>query len=363
MLRCKDVLPQICNYLGDRDKLRLLSTSRQMWECICHITLVNLVYVSKISRLSYFDRFSRVITCNERQKIPTNAKEIHQRTSYPRCIINSVTHLQIMCIPRNQYVIPPSVTHLMVDTIYDILPGLAIHCHTTVTHLTFGHNYNSFMKNMPLSITHLKFGNRFNRFIVGKIKPMVTYLEFGRDFNQSIIDAIPGSVTQLMFGDSFDQPIIGAIPKSVTHLVFGDSFNQPIIGAIPKSVTHLVFGNSFNQSILGAIPDSVIHLAFGNSFDQLVPGAMPSSVTCLKLGSRFNKRVVHVPLTVTSLWIGGRVATFTNNISYHSFYPYSNDTWVSRPKSVSFVLSIVPTTCNLIVQYCVNLLRYIGWYV
>src|SRR5579872_4241728 len=121
-------------------------------------------------------------------------------------------------------------------------------------------------------IHHLWYYDRFTKLVVHNIQhhipKSVTHLTFGDNFNQNIKDCIPDSVTHLTFSDEFDQDIKDCIPKSVIHLHFGHSFNQDIRNCIPNSVIHLYFGYRFNQDIRDCIPNSVTHLHFGFCFDQ-----------------------------------------------------------------------------------------------
>ena len=52
--------------------------------------------------------------------------------------------------------------------------------------------------------------------------------------------SIPNSVTHLTFGDDFNQDIKnGAIPNSVTHLTFGYHFNQDITKVLFQIQLHI----------------------------------------------------------------------------------------------------------------------------
>ena len=104
----------------------------------------------------------------------------------------------------------------------------------------------------------------------------ITHLTFGMNFNQSV-NNLPNSITHLTFGSYFDQSVghqgcedINCprnLPNSITHLIFGFNFNQSV-NNLPNSITHLIFGYNFNQSV-NNLPNSITHLTFGYYFNQL----------------------------------------------------------------------------------------------
>ena len=223
-----DIVKRIISYLPTKSKLNLLSISKFHY----NLTLVfsdEPIHLNRIIGLPCFNKFTNIII-NDTDDIPNNA-----------------THLTFINIPnRSKKTLPPK----------------------TVTHLSFGKNFNQQIIINSNNVTHLTFGINFNQQITKTIPNSVTHLTFGRKFNQSITNDIPNSVTHLTFGFYFDQPIKKSIPNNVTHLIFGALFNQPIKNAIPNSVIHLTFGLFFNQSIINAIPNSVIQLTFGLFFNQ-----------------------------------------------------------------------------------------------
>lgn len=126
---------------------------------------------------------------------------------------------------------------------------------STLTHLTFGPNFNSPIDNLlPHSLTHLSFEY---------------HEEGGRNFFNQRIDHLPLSLTHLRLGADFNQPI-DHLPPSLTSLSLGEKFNHPI-NNLPSSLTHLSFSqfNKFNCSI-NALP-ALTHLAFGWGFEQQIP--------------------------------------------------------------------------------------------
>ena len=123
--------------------------------------------------------------------------------------------------------------------------GQCICCFNTLTHLTFGNNFNKPVDNLPGSITNLTFGNNFN-------KP---------------VDNLPCSITNLTFYGSFNQ-LVDNLPCSITNLTFGYHFNQTVDN-LPCSITSLTFGAIFDKSV-DNLPNSIINLTFGSKFNQLI---------------------------------------------------------------------------------------------
>ena len=115
---------------------------------------------------------------------------------------------------------------------------------------------------------------------------------------------IPNSVTHLTFGNNFNQELKeGDIPNSVTHLTFYANFNQELKeGDIPNSVTHLTFDDKFNQKLKESdIPNSVTHLTFGSKFNQEL-NILPSGLKSLMLYE--NKKILsNLPFTLEKLII------------------------------------------------------------
>jgi hypothetical protein len=208
-----DIYIHICSFLDDLSVLTFLSTNNHSNKLKNKVFYSGGVFINKINRLWYFDRFTNIIT------------------------------KKICRFPKN------------------------------ITYLTFGHDFNqplldiipssvtasAIRLGIPSNITHLTFGKRFNQSITGAIPASIIYLTFGYDFNQPILDAIPPNVTASTIRLGIPPNVTASairlgIPPNVTHLTFGDSFDQPILDALPSSITHLTFGSHFNQPILDAIP-------------------------------------------------------------------------------------------------------------
>ncbi len=123
----------------------------------------------------------------------------------------------------------------------------------TIKEIQFGHNFNQPIDGLPEvgrsflpnSITHLTFGNNFNKSI-NKLPSSITHLEFGNNFNRPV-NNLPNSITHLTFGNNFEQSVDN-LPNLITHLTFGHWFNL-LVNNLPNSITHLTFGERFNKCV------------------------------------------------------------------------------------------------------------------
>jgi hypothetical protein len=64
-----------------------------------------------------------------------------------------------------------------------------------------------------------------------------------------LLTDLPKSLTHLTFGNDFNQEV-SQLHKLLTHLTFGYDFNQDV-SDLPKSLTHLTFDrySKFNQKV------------------------------------------------------------------------------------------------------------------
>ena len=80
----------------------------------------------------------------------------------------------------------------------------------------------------------------------------LTHLTFGTEFNQSV-DNLPYSLTHLTFGTEFNQ-CVDNLPCSLTHLTLGHRFNKRIDN-LPMSLTSLTLGFLIYQKINNLPPN------------------------------------------------------------------------------------------------------------
>ncbi len=208
---------------------------------------------------------------------------------------SSITHLTFG-YNFNQLVddLPPSITHLRFGGCFN---RCVDHLPPSIRHLKFGFYFNQTVEKLPPSITHLKFGFYFNQ-TVEKLPSSITHLKFGFYFNQTV-EKLPSSITHLKFGRYFVQEA-NNLPPGLKHLQFGDCFNRDI--KLPPSITHIVFGQSFTKTF-GILP-SVTHAVFHNSIGYLDIETLLPSVTHLTFGEYFGQLCKGIPATVTHLKIG-----------------------------------------------------------
>jgi len=202
-----DCIVHITKFLTDKDKIRLLSTSKDLDALKNMVTYDELIEIQEVYWLRYYNQFTNIVAHDLMHRFPKS-----------------------------------------------------------ITHLEFGFSFNMDIKDrIPNTVTHLEFGFSFNMDIKDRIPNTVTHLILGLGFNKDIKGCIPNSVTHLTFGWMFNKDIKDCLPNSITHLIFDGMFNRDIKGCIPSSVTHLTFGIHFNQDIKeGYIPKSVIELTIDN---------------------------------------------------------------------------------------------------
>jgi len=181
---------------------------------------------------------------------------------------------------------------------------LNLHLMTSITRLTFGHDFDKTIDNWPPLLTHLTFGMWFDQ-PVDNLPQSLTYLSFGTHkygrthltaFNQPI-NNLPQSLTHLCLGVVFNQ-LVDNLPQSLTHLYIGHDFNQPV-DHLPQSLTWLKFTGRFNH-LLENLPQSLTHLILGRSFNSPLDH-LPHSITHLCLGERFKNPLNTLPQSLTFL--------------------------------------------------------------
>jgi hypothetical protein len=179
--------------------------------------------------------------------------------------------------------------------------------------LTLPHDFNEELCDLPLNIKVIVFKEDYNKYQPSQFNKPVGHQEC-EDINCP--RNLPNSITHLTFGSDFDQQV-DYLPNSITHLTFGENFNQPVghqgcedINCprnLPNSITHLKFGRDFNQSV-NNLPNSITHLTFGRFFNQPVD-YLPNSITHLTFGKKFNQKVDILPLFLQQIKINSNNKT------------------------------------------------------
>jgi len=238
----EDNFTHISNFLTDREKIYLASTSSIMDKLKFRFRYCEKIRMDKIVHLPYFNNFEFVKIHTIPPTYPRNIKFIHLLTDTSN--------------------IPPNITHL-----------------------SFRRRFNKPVEYIPLSVTYLKFGDYFDQSIEGIVSPSVTQLKLRWGFSHSIKN-IPKSITHLTLYCRFDRLTMGDIPSTVTHLKIGGRFDQNIKNNIPPSVTHLNIGYNFFRSIENDIPDSITHLYFNDEFEESLH-FLPLSVKEITLSDEY----------------------------------------------------------------------------
>lgn len=181
-----DNLIKICDYLSDKDKLMLTTTSTNMSKLKYKLLFRTKINISKIYLLPYFDNFENIKIHGNPPKFPKYVKYVHY-TTYSTYVAPRVTHLKFKSrggLTKN---------------------GIP----STVTHLIFGENFNDpIQEKIPLSVTHLTFGSRFNRPINDCIPLSVTHLSIGRYFDQGLDFRLLPNVKYFQLHKSFRRTLI-----------------------------------------------------------------------------------------------------------------------------------------------------------
>ena len=286
-----DVLKYIFSYADDVTKNKFILCSKETLSFRFFFLYHDQINYYKIEHLKHrecFDQFTNLIIYENPIKYPKN--------------------LNILTVDSNQY--PKDL----------VIPG-------GITHLTFGHGFNSHVKCLiPHGVTHLTFGKKYNHDIHGAIPPTVTHLDLGDHFNKNIKGLIPNSVTHLTFGRWYTQSIKDAIPANVTHLIIKTNqyhLIRDFKGNIPNTVTHLTLQIEFQPGadIKGLIPEGVTHLKFGYYCAIDLTNAIPVSVTHLTLRMPLSENFYDmIPKTVTDLFLPSFTQVNTSDIKAHVTY-------------------------------------------
>jgi hypothetical protein len=149
---------------------------------------------------------------------------------------------------------------------------------SSITHLSFGYYFNqpvdtqeilstdnisglkqSLSHSIATDCAHHKFTE--SKFIGCNLPSSITHLSFGKNFNQPI-DNLNDAISHLSFGKKFNHQIEN-LPDTITYLYLSECFNQPI-NKLPKELLNLILGSEFNQKI-DALPNKIETIKFINN--------------------------------------------------------------------------------------------------
>ena len=220
-----DIVPHICSFLNNYDKIQYLSTNKWYYDFRENIFFEESVYIDDIHHLWYFDSFINIIT-NDIQSFPKFTKYLTFDYLFEEHIENyiplTVTHLHFDCnlfYQGKDNVLPPNTTHLIFDCEFahdDDRYGMVV----------------AFNDNIPLNIPS-----------------SVTHLTFGKVYNKRIAKHVPDSATHLSFGNTFNQDITGCIGSNITHLYFGYQFKHELNYIIPITIKHITLSKNYNLNL------------------------------------------------------------------------------------------------------------------
>ena len=156
---------------------------------------------------------------------------------------------------------------------------------------------------MPNSITHLTFGNDFNR-SVNNLPNNLTHLTFAKFFDKPV-NKLPNSITHLSINsDFFDKPI-NKLPILISHLTITSHYFNNSIAKLPNSITHLTINcRGFNQKIK-KLPDSIIEFGF-DSYSKIkncVPENIENIIIYFDDDNKYNQIINNLPLGVKNIKI------------------------------------------------------------
>ncbi len=149
---------------------------------------------------------------------------------------------------------------------------------SSITHLTFGGDFNQSVDNLPNSITHLTFGYSFNQ-SVDKVVRSPT----GSLVHQSVL---PHSITHLTFGNNFNQSV-DKLPNNITHLTFGHGFNQPI-EIFPSNLKMITIFKSYKfiNRLVGELPPSVLLNLVSDKCRYILTKGLKKGMECGRTSKR-----------------------------------------------------------------------------
>jgi hypothetical protein len=188
--------------------------------------------------------------------------------------------------------LPPSLTHLTFGFDFNLVVN---HWPQNVTHLTFGYTFNLPVKKLPKSLIHLIFGKQFNQ-AFNDPPPALQLLHFGRDFKQSI-ENLPNTLQTLL---TFTSGPITLPPclSTLHHCSITNNLNGPLPHTI-KTLTISGGNDSIDFSTLSLTHLKLLDTAtFSPPLDRL-----PGTLQNLNICGNWNGPLTSLPPNLSDLRI------------------------------------------------------------
>ena len=117
----------------------------------------------------------------------------------------------------------------------------------SLTHLTFGRNFNQEVNKLPNSLTHLTFGYCFNKKI--DIPFTIKYLKLNCN-NLHIIDYLPDNIEELELGYYFNLEL-NNLPTSIKKITFykNSCYNKEL-NCLPKFLECIQLPRNYDKKLL-----------------------------------------------------------------------------------------------------------------
>lgn len=147
----------------------------------------------------------------------------------------------------------------------------------------------------PAKITQLYLLGSVNQPLT--LPASLTHITFGDDFNQPL-NNLPASLTHLTLGRYFNQPLDG-IPSTLIYLSIGLYFNHPIDN-LPQTLTTLIFSSlrSKSEYSITTLPASLVTLMLPLIWQHpvkcFIPPQPPPNLKLLKIGHPVSEWMSHL---------------------------------------------------------------------
>ena len=246
MIQCVDLVLFLTDYLQDeKDKIRFLSTCKQLLSIMFKLVLRTPVDIEKVIELPYKQCFTNIIVSNksELRKLWPDVNKLCISSTYACDTIdeipNTITELSIIFNTDTYYrnssghpKIPSTLTNLtelMMGHRYDqVLPNTL----TNLTSLDMGSGYNQVLPNTFTNLTKLNMSEYYNKVLPSTLTNL-TELMMGYNYNQVLPNTFT-NLTSLIMGQCYDK----VLPDTLTNLT-KLKMNQDYNKVLPDTFTNL----------------------------------------------------------------------------------------------------------------------------